>query len=307
MKNNEECYIVEDLLLGYFQNLLNPETKKYVEKHLNTCTNCKNKYNYISEQKKLEDKKNAIDEELELNYLKKFNKKILMLKTIIVFFILIILGIVVFWGVKYLYNDIALSKIYNGYTNLKESNNYTMICNETYLEYESKEKDTSSLIYKYKDKKFVSKRIDLNIDIPGYENMDIKNNNITVIGDLEKNEQIIYSNNEQVKVEELEFPLNDTYLNNNINNINEFNDWFYPIIVTIKTDKYYQKECFKECFIVQYKFNKESYRELWFEKETGILVKSIEENYNRYYRERVYEFVEGNVTDEDFEVNHESE
>ena len=36
MKNNEECYIVEDLLLGYFQNLLNPETKNYVEKHLNT-------------------------------------------------------------------------------------------------------------------------------------------------------------------------------------------------------------------------------------------------------------------------------
>ena len=52
MKNNEECYIVEDLLLGYFQNVSKRETEKSVATHLNTCKSCKNKYNYISEQKK---------------------------------------------------------------------------------------------------------------------------------------------------------------------------------------------------------------------------------------------------------------
>ena len=34
MKNEKECEIVQDLLLNYVDDVLNPESKKIVEKHL---------------------------------------------------------------------------------------------------------------------------------------------------------------------------------------------------------------------------------------------------------------------------------
>ena len=48
-----ECEIVQDLLLGYVDNVLNTESKKLVEKHLLQCSNC---------QKRLEEIKKDINE-----------------------------------------------------------------------------------------------------------------------------------------------------------------------------------------------------------------------------------------------------
>ena len=41
MEKNKECQIVEDLLIGYKDKTLNPESKKLVEDHLTNCTSCK--------------------------------------------------------------------------------------------------------------------------------------------------------------------------------------------------------------------------------------------------------------------------
>lgn len=47
MKNKTECEIVEDLLLGYVDGVLNTESKKLVDKHLLECDNCLKRLNEI--------------------------------------------------------------------------------------------------------------------------------------------------------------------------------------------------------------------------------------------------------------------
>ena len=52
MEKKIECKIVQDLLLGYVDNVLNEESKKVVEKHLSECDMC---------QKRLKDIKKDIN------------------------------------------------------------------------------------------------------------------------------------------------------------------------------------------------------------------------------------------------------
>ena len=41
MERKTECEIVQDLLLGYVDGVLNAESKKLVEKHLSECEKCR--------------------------------------------------------------------------------------------------------------------------------------------------------------------------------------------------------------------------------------------------------------------------
>ena len=42
--NNNECKIVEDLLYGYNESLLNQESSEFVNCHLKSCINCTKQY-----------------------------------------------------------------------------------------------------------------------------------------------------------------------------------------------------------------------------------------------------------------------
>ena len=55
MEKKTECEIVQDLLLGYIDGVLNKESKKLVEKHLSECKNC---------QKRLEEIKQSYENQL---------------------------------------------------------------------------------------------------------------------------------------------------------------------------------------------------------------------------------------------------
>lgn len=71
MEKKTECEIVQDLLLGYVDNVLNAESKKLVEKHLLQCSSC---------QKRLEEIRKDINENIEtqkkeIDYLKKIRIK----------------------------------------------------------------------------------------------------------------------------------------------------------------------------------------------------------------------------------------
>ena len=49
MKNKKECEIVQDLLVNYVDDVLNPESKKLVEEHLIECNECERKLKQIKE------------------------------------------------------------------------------------------------------------------------------------------------------------------------------------------------------------------------------------------------------------------
>lgn len=97
MRKENECEIVQDLLLNYVDGVLNNTSRELVENHLSKCDKCK---------EKLEDIKKDIEgnekmQEKEVDYLKKVNKKIskknkfiIIIGTIL--FIVIILNMFVF-------------------------------------------------------------------------------------------------------------------------------------------------------------------------------------------------------------------
>lgn len=87
MKEKRNCKVVEDLLPNYIEKLTNEETNKFVEEHLNECTDCK---------KTLENMKKDVDlnapkrNDKEVKYIKKYNKKLKILRNILLVILLIV-------------------------------------------------------------------------------------------------------------------------------------------------------------------------------------------------------------------------
>ena len=74
----KECEIVQDLIFGYCDGTLNLTSKELVEKHLVKCEECKRVYEEIKKDKKMDDDK------IEIDYLKRVNKKLKRKKIMIV-------------------------------------------------------------------------------------------------------------------------------------------------------------------------------------------------------------------------------
>ncbi len=115
MEKKTECEIVQDLLLGYVDNVLNTESKKLVEKHLLQCSNCQKRLEEI----KKDINENAETQKKEIDYLKKIRIKA-KIKSIF-FAILIILTILVGY---YLYKFSILNGISEKVSKKFESENF---------------------------------------------------------------------------------------------------------------------------------------------------------------------------------------
>lgn len=88
-----ECEIVKDLVPSYIENLVSEGTKEFVEKHIKTCDSCKDTLENKKKEKEQKEEKEKQKGKFEISYLKKYNKKLEILKTII-FIIAIVLGVV---------------------------------------------------------------------------------------------------------------------------------------------------------------------------------------------------------------------
>lgn len=75
----KECEIVQDLIFGYCDGTLNPASKELVEKHLVKCEECKKVYEEIKKDKKMDN-----EDKIEIDYLKRVNKKLKRKKMMIV-------------------------------------------------------------------------------------------------------------------------------------------------------------------------------------------------------------------------------
>lgn len=92
MKEKRNCKIVQDLLPNYIEKLTNEETNKFVEEHLNECTDCKE---ILENMKKDVDLNAPKRNEKEVKYIKKFNRKFKILRNILLVvlaFVLIFVG-----------------------------------------------------------------------------------------------------------------------------------------------------------------------------------------------------------------------
>ena len=105
----KECEIVQDLIFGYCDGTLNPDSKELVEKHLIRCEECKKVYEEIKKDKQIED-----DDKIEIDYLKRVNKKLKRKKIIIIISSILIILLVILHIIAFIsyYHDQTSMEIF---------------------------------------------------------------------------------------------------------------------------------------------------------------------------------------------------
>lgn len=90
MKEKRDCKIVQDLLPNYIDGLTNEETNLFIEGHLKECSKCKQIFENMKQDLTVD--KPAKDSR-EVRYIKKYNKKLKILKLAVFFLLIIALGV----------------------------------------------------------------------------------------------------------------------------------------------------------------------------------------------------------------------
>ena len=101
MDKKTECEIVQDLLLGYVDNVLNEESKKIVEKHLAECKECQTKLNEINND--IRDNEN--NQKKQIDYLKKVKRKNNIKAVVIAIGIILLIGLIIYLRKFIIVND----------------------------------------------------------------------------------------------------------------------------------------------------------------------------------------------------------
>lgn len=107
---NKECKVVQDLLPNYIEKLISEETNKFIEEHLQTCSECQAMLESMKAEIKIDTVK---QDDREVEYIKKFNvkfKKVEYKLFVLIYAILAILvvGAIGVFGKKYIiFQDLA--------------------------------------------------------------------------------------------------------------------------------------------------------------------------------------------------------
>ncbi len=115
MNKENECEIVQDLLLNYEDGVLHKSTEDFVKKHIATCENCKRRLKEIKQD--IEHMQEQEEQEKEIDYLKKINKKINVKKILLIIIstmlaIIIILNVAVFINYNNMKEQLGNFKIF---------------------------------------------------------------------------------------------------------------------------------------------------------------------------------------------------
>lgn len=252
MINKKECEIVQDLLVNYTDGILNPKSKRLVEEHLAECEICQNQLKQIKEDIKDIDNK----EKIELDYLRKIRiktriKSVLMAIGII---LLIILGI-------FLNNFAKINSIINRAEKSLKSNNI-------YMETSQIMDDNRTVITKdyYKDGKY--KRIWQVYSDSGIES------SIVYYADVNSDKRICIYEAEKKAIIEQGDTLKALNSEDNIIVV-PFVQGKENLFSKIGKIFIYSIDESKDYYILKDRELKDTGREIWFDKKTGLPIKEI--------------------------------
>ncbi len=295
MINKKECEIVQDLLLNYVDGLLNPESKKLVEKHLSECEECRESLKLIQEDTKGKDNR----EQIELDYLKKIRIKSRIKSVLITLAIILLIVAIIF-----LNNFTKVTSIMSRAEKTLQSNNFYK--EKTEILYDN---STSVTKEYYKDGKY--KYV---WEIYTDEGVETKN---IEYAKIDSDERIyIYETEKRVVIEkgDISKMKNKTNSMKNVPFVIGRNNLFANIgttfVYSIDTDTYANG---KKCYVLHNRSEKDEW-EIWIDKETGLPIKEINrggektffagtnvvKSVNDVICEYKYEF--DKVTDEDVKV-----
>lgn len=263
MEKKKECEIVQDLLLGYIDDVLNEKSKKLVEKHLIECEGC---------QKKLKEIKNDINEteksqQKEIDYLKKVRIKS-RIKSILIALGIIVLFLLMWYLVKFIKVNDFMNKA-----------KISLQSNNIYKETRQMVNDNEVWILKeyYKDGKYKS------VD-EFYTEEGVKTKTTTY---AEEGTDVIYTISEDediVKVQKGNFAefknkslINVPFVENRQNLIARLGTAY---IMSIETDNY---DVGREYYVLKNQFENVQRWEIWIDKETGLPIREINKNASKEF------------------------
>ena len=296
MKN--ECEVVKDLLPGYIAGIISNDTEEAINEHIDNCENCKKMLDRMKSS--LPNTSNDSDEKIEIDYLKKHNKKMRILKNLILF---IILFVVVFsFGIIIKYNYISniMQKVSNNIKEVEKQNNYVVTITEHGIDYEREKDYTYITKHYYKDNKYKTE----NHSIANY---DILNGNTCNYGEINSNSQItIVDDTKTVYKESRNYVyMKKEYLLRDLKNAIQIFDTDFGIFGNLYMKSNYQirndRYNGKECYVLKSECN-EYYFEYWIEKDSMMLIRTVQDIYNRIYTENTYELTRDAVKDEDVSI-----
>lgn len=261
VEKKKECEIVQDLLLGYVDDVLNEESKKLVEKHLIECEGC---------QKKLKEIKNDINEteksqQKEIDYLKKVRIKS-RIKSILIAVGILALFLLMWYLIKFIKVNDFMNKA-----------KISLQSNNIYKETRQMVNDNEVWILKeyYKDGKYKS------VD-EFYTEEGVKTKTTMY---AEEGTDVIYTISEDIiKVQKgnfVEFKnkslINVPFVENRQNLIARLGTAY---IMSIETDNY---DVGREYYVLKNQFENVQRWEIWIDKETGLPIREINKNASKEF------------------------
>lgn len=258
MDKNTECEIVQDLLLGYVDKVLNNESKKLVDKHLIECDICKAKLDDINKDLNEE----ANNQKKQIDYLKKVRRKN-NIKIIIS-----VLGIIfLIFSIFFLRKFIILNNISNKEKISKSSENM-------YIEKITKTGSDFATVQKiyYKDGKYKETR-----EI--YDNDEVIIENSVGYGTINSDEKIeINHDAKKVIIEKGEF----TQMINDEEDVKKIN-FHLDIPFRLMLGRAFNYSIYtstrtlgREYYVFKDAFNRDEDYEVWVDKENGLALKVID-------------------------------
>ena len=252
---------------------------------------------FENEQKLKEEIKMGIENEIELNHLKKINRNITFLHTIIFSMLFIILSIFLVLFIKYYKANSIIHEAYQNLQSLSQANNYKLVRDSININYQTSEISQEQLTYYYKDGRY---KLTSNIT----DNAKFKNEYSTtryfedngysstiIFHNLKSIEKITNSYIELKKGDPFRI-FSDTYM---YGSINGFSSIYLKLSLSIRTD-YFNEE---ECYVIRAQSSEDGYRETWISKENFFTIRQVETVNNLYYREEKFNFMLDVVNDED--------
>jgi hypothetical protein len=249
-----ECEIVQDLLFGYADEVLNTQSKKLVEKHLLECEECRSKFNEI--KKDIESNEN--NQKRQIDYLKKIRRKN-FIKSVLISIGIIFSIVFIF----YLRKFIIINNLMNKAKQSIKSNNFYR---ETI---QGVTKDITSVKKEwYKDGKYKT-----TTEI--YSDNGVKKGEV-IYATVNSDEQIIInSDSKKVIIQRGE---GIKRLNNemNIKYGNSFRDYRFKTKIEWALNYSIRKsnrDIGREYYVLNKLFEKDSNYEIWVDKDTGLTLK----------------------------------
>lgn len=293
MNKNDECEIVKDLSSLHIENMLRESSQKFIQEHLKDCKECEQYYKVLNSTFLNEGKKEKNNDQIEINHLKKVNKKITTLKWILFGIIVAILILMFYFFFKSVYidsiNNLNIVKMLDMQRN---SNNYKLVHTTTQINKEINETTKIEVVHYYKDgkhKEVTSFYVDGNM----------KEETIRFIEDNSYEKTTVFHSLKQIDHQTQDFieEREGNTLNIIISRVMLNDAGVRRLGLKTRTEMFDNKEC----YVVSDSYNG-TYRDNYIDKETGDLVRVLSGSEN-YYNEELFTMTENVVTDEDVDIS----